>query len=95
MIIRETLQVAQIDCINVMRVYDYYSRERKVKVYIQTGRTVALEPFGAGTVCFKGELPELKGEIHNVDEYAFLDAAGDDNRAGRLIDIKFVEVDDE
>jgi hypothetical protein len=81
--------------ITIVRIYDYYPLERKLKVYVQVRLSLQLAPFGSGKTSLTAELPEYKGEAHNVDGCRFLNSVGDNNRAGKMISIEFVEVEDE
>lgn len=95
MIIREKVKVAEMQDMTAVRIYDYYPLERKIKVYVQLVVKLDLEPFGAGVTYISTDLAEFRGTAFNVDGCRFLQAVGNDNKAGRLIDVEFVEVDDE
>lgn len=67
MILREKMKVGEQDDMTIVRIYDYYPLERKIKMYVQVILTVYLEPFHAGVTRIQTDLAACRGVAHNVD----------------------------
>jgi len=92
--IKASLKLAEGDKDSMLTgIVTYFSSDRTVRTHVQVEIPISLAPFADGTTKIVSHT--YHGSVTDVDCWRFLDVMGNDNKAGKLIDIEFMEDGDE